>query len=384
MLLADEGTLFNYTLPENTFYDNNDVLTSNLTLSLLDANGSPLPADIWVNVVQPSNGPSLLQGLPLSTEIIGGFVTDHVFVLQATDSSGSKAQQPFTIRVFPQSAPENFIQVLIEGIYSAFLANLSARLELTAKLSGEEGDIYVGGFESGSIRVRFSNLSIPNGECVLLEAWFRTIFSNNNYTEEFRNRIAPFIPIQTASIIGPCNQSEPTEAVNTLAPTLGAIGESGSLLVVLLATLVPALVLACLLLLIGAIGLATYRRTRPERRLVAELGMEKALLKRKPVYIVGELEGVPYRSRKPVILTDELQRRNQQGYSLLSAQRGHQPPTMPQPTTLDESSSDDSADDELVSDLQMLIPSTAHPPPPTLPTSFPPGDPPPYKYPDII
>ena len=300
-LVAIQGKLFSYTIPDNTFM--NDV-----SLDLLDdTTEQSLHNSLWVQLKS-----NVIQGLAMSSEIINGDITDHYFKLQAYGENGTSASQIIRIRVFPDNLlpNNNFVQISVEGDFLMFDQNLSAKIELSSKIAAPNSDdIYFLGFSNGSIVVTYTNISIRDYDCTEFTNWFQTIYTNNNYTVSFRNKVVPFVPLGVAKIIGTCGIRTSTDVFTTLTTT-GGIQEISDKLIFLVVVL-PIAFVACLLLMIGTIVFIMYRSKRWERSYVPS---RELYLNRKPVILPGELERVPYRSRKPTILTDELPRRTRQGY----------------------------------------------------------------------
>ena len=300
-LVAIQGKLFSYTIPDNTFLNA-------VSLDLLDdTTEQSLHNSPWVQLKS-----NVIQGLAMSSEIINGDITDHYFKLQAQGENGTSASQIICIRVFPDNLlpNNNFVRISVEGDFLMFDQNLSAKIDLSSKLAAPTSDdIYFLGFSNGSIVVTYTNISIRDYDCAEFTNWFQTIYTNNNYTVSFRNKVVPFVPLGVAKIIGTCGIRTSADVFTTLTTT-GGIQEISDKLIFLVMVL-PIIFVACLLLMIGTIVFIMYRRKRWER---SHVPSRELYLNRQPVILPGELEGVPYRSRKPTILTDELPRRTRQGY----------------------------------------------------------------------
>ena len=300
-LVAIQGILFSYTIPNNMFLNA-------VSLDLLnDTTDQSLRNSPWVQLKS-----NIIQGLAMASEIINGDITDHYFKLQAYGENGTNASQIIRIRVFPNNLllNNNFVQISVEGDFLMIDQNLSAKIDLSSKIAAPKfDDIYFLGFSDGSIVVTYTNISIRDYDCVGFTNWFQTIYTNNDYTVSFRKKVLPFVPLGVAKIIGTCGIRASADVFTTSTPILGIIEISDKL--ILLTVVLPIIFVACLLLMVGTIVFMTYRRKRWERSYVPS---RELYLNRKPVILPGELEGVPYRSRKPTILTDELPRRTRQGY----------------------------------------------------------------------
>ena len=304
-LVAEEGKIFSYVIPDYTFFDNEDGLTPNLTLVLFTN-------ESWIYLNQPNT----IIGLPLSNNIINEAITDYHIELRAYDTNGNYASNTISLRVFPErSSPESFIRIFINGNFISFDKNISAKVDLVTKLSAPgHGSIYVRNFSEGSIAVTFANLSIPNHDCTKFFEWTDSIYENGSYTKTFTQQIDPYELIVSPVVTGTCVQSTHSiQESETPVPSvsISAIEEPVSNQLILLALVVPVVLLACLMLVMGAVAFMLYHRKRPERKY---LPYNMLYMDRKPVLLPQEMESVPHRSRKPTILPNEIVKRPHQGY----------------------------------------------------------------------
>ena len=310
----------------------------------------------------------MIEGIPLAEQIASGAITEYVFLLRAEDQLGAAAHDFITIRVLPLGRQlANFLNVFFRGNFMIFNQNLSAKLDLVTLLASDPvsnmsntDSIYVKEFRNGSIAVSYTNLSISDFNCADFRAWVETIYVNGSYTETFIQSVFPYQPTSTAFIEGPCANS-----TMNIHPTIGSTDEIDSSFqnnrIIILATLVPTLFIALILLLIGVIAFVMYHRQRPERNLLTTRG---TFLNRRPVVFTGEAE-LPYRSRRPVILSTD------------PSAGGHARP----PTALEEidepleeendSSSEEDPTALLLSPRNRFLPPGSPPPPYQLPPDYP-------------
>lgn len=307
-ILTNEGQLFQFFIPDDTFYDPESGTTDQLSLSLLDLRGNLLPNTTWVQLRYLQRSVAVIEGIPLTEQVSTGSITDYVFLLRAEDEVGGVAHDLVTIRVIPAAGTfENFLVVFFEGEFEVFNQNLTAKIELFMGLSSfgnpDSNDVYIGSFSSGSIAVSYRNFSISDQNCADFRAWLNSIFSNGAYTEAFISSLAPFVPTKEPQITGPCNISDtnPTSpsTIRLVNPT-----QQGNR-VLLFATVIPAVLLAILCLAVGILALVLYRRRRSEREYLYNPEMRRAFLHRRPIILEGEAD-FPVRGRRPVVLTNDL------------------------------------------------------------------------------
>ena len=309
-LLTNEGQLFQFAIPDNTFYDQESGATNQLRLSLLDSSGNQLSNTTWIQLRYLTDSISVIEGIPLREQVLFGSVTEYVFLLRAEDRSGGVAYDFVTVQVIPTSEPiTNFLVVFLGGVtFEAFNQNLTAKVELYIALSsqGADGntDVYIRSFSSGSIAVSFTNLTVANADCPEFLEWVETIFVNFQYTESFISTVLPFIPVNIARVEGPCSvvTVDPPTFITPQSP--GQVNPAPqSDLLLLLATVVPAAILACCCLLCGILAFLCYRRRRTEREDLTPEG-KMIFLHRRPIVLEGELD-LPLRGRYPMILANE-------------------------------------------------------------------------------
>jgi hypothetical protein len=256
---------------------------------------------------------NIIQGLPLHSDIRNNAITDYSIKLTAYNNQNYSTSISIAILVFPELfKASNFIQISINGNFDTFNQNLTAKVALTIKLSEPDPDsFYIYNISNGSIILTYTNTSISNHDCIAYREWIDGIYSNNEYSNKFKALIDPFEPVGNISALGECFTSSSTVIIETVLPTILVEEDPISNRFILLVLVVPIAVLVCLMLVIGFIAFMAYRRKRPEREYIP---LHNLYLNRKPIILPGELDSVPYRSRKPTVLTDEMPRRYPRGY----------------------------------------------------------------------
>ena len=309
-LLASEGQVTHFTIPERTFYDQESGTTSNLRLSLLDSAGNELANSTWIHI---NNG--AIQALPLREQAAINLVTEYTFILRASDERGASTHDFVTVRVLRQQVDFlNYLIVTFEGIFTIFNQNLTSKIALaqglSAHVSGSSLDIvsstqniYIRGFRNGSIAVVYRDISIPDTHCANFRDWVNSVYTNSSFTTDFVESLAEeFTPTSAPVIEGPCNL---TDTNPTVAMTPQRIPpNSQSNLFLFLVTVIPTVTVACLCLCLGAILFANYHRKRDEREGLRSRAMEKTFTRRRPVVLDEEWD-LPNRRRRPVILESD-------------------------------------------------------------------------------
>lgn len=247
-------------------------------------------------------------------------ITDQVLVVRASDKCGSSAYSFVTIRVIPQSTRVNFLMVYVEGDFIVANQSLNVRIRLVQRLVAFGGNtnpsaVYIASFREGSIGVLYANLSISDFECEAFRNWTLTVYAGGSYTKKFSDALMPFVGTKMASMVGPC-----AVASFNITPTLGSkVGNSSSLVTTettaLLETIVPLVVLAFLLTMMGLVACFLYRCSRPERKHLYD--SRATYTNRQPVYMGRELN-LPTRRRGPLFIQGE-----GESASLMGQQHGY-------------------------------------------------------------
>ena len=282
-------------------------------MTLLDSTGGDLPNTTWI---QLSNG--VIEGLPLTQQIRGGFVTEYTFRLRAEDVGGASIDDIIVVQVYPQPVPVlNFLSIFVDTEYLPFSQDLLSQLLLVTLLSthssgeAELRDIYVGSFAEGSVLVTYSNLSINSADCAEFREWVAGVYRADEYDPTFIDVLRPFTPTKVPFVTGPCSDVTVTNTTQSFTQQ-GTIASDRSP-TLLLAILVPTSCLALLCLLAALLTLALYRRRRSERKLLISDSMDHTFLHRRPVILPRELDLPPRRGRPVVIPGDPTHERHLRG-----------------------------------------------------------------------
>jgi hypothetical protein len=301
-----EGQAFVFNIPENTFSDREDGLTSNLTLSLVNDEGT---RDFtWVELKRLQ-----LQGVAFFPVTDITVVTEFVFVLLAVDSGGEYTWDFVTFQVTPTENPGFNLTITVEGDFATFQRNLSRQIELAGLLSTAHNlplrDIIFITYAEGSIILTYSSPSVSSFDCVAQSKWVTTVATINpdgtySYTDSFRMIFGGiFVLVGNPVYSGRC-KDDPT--FGTTPPPTGELDTTAASdkdIVLFLAIMIPGIVLGLLVVIVTVLALVRYRARRGERRYLLE---KRTFRNRRPVVFSGELEPRPRnRQNHPRLLEDE-------------------------------------------------------------------------------
>lgn len=308
------GQVFTHVIPLATFMDEEDGLTSNLTLVLLDEFGQSLPNTTWVQL----NGMQI-EGLPVDLPVNVTTLTDVNFILTAVDSVGDFAVDFLTIRIYPVASTGFNATITVEGDYTLFRQNLSRQIEIAHLIAqghnNSVSDIQILIYQDGSIRITYTSVTISSYNCPLQRKWEEALRTPQDVTYLYTDKFISIFDSRQYSLSGQpefqgfCSMVNATlspteESTDVLIPTV--IPGSGIGFILFLAVIIPGVVAALTLLVIGIIAFGLYRIRRKERQIIYSIGEERAFLRRNPVILQGEVKSDGRRKRRnPYHLEDE-------------------------------------------------------------------------------
>jgi dystroglycan 1 len=306
------GDVLNFKVPKDTFYDFEDGNTENLKLVFLTVDGLTLPPMSWVQFNVSSQ---TLYGLPLPEH-----EGRQEFIMAAIDRNGKIARDAFEI-IVRRRPHENKINhefsIQLDLDYHHFLMKVDARIAVAQKLASVFGDndaskISVTRIEKGSVIYAWSNNSVPYKPCPTREIgdllrYLVTV--NNTLNQTFVKAMQPYrvmkagvepkgscerggiIHIET----GPNHPGEPDTVESAPRETTDED--------VLISTVIPAVVIAAMLLLAGCIACILYRKQRKGK--LSDEDQHTFVNKGIPIIFADELEEKPDPPTKPLIMDDE-------------------------------------------------------------------------------
>ncbi|XP_040059672.2 dystroglycan 1 [Gasterosteus aculeatus] len=309
------GTYFEVKIPSDTFFDKEDGTTDKLRLTLRQNHNEVVGEASWIQFNTTSQ---LLFGLP-DVQHVG----KHEYFMQATDKGGLNAIDAFEVRVnrwpINDKSPVIF-KARFEGDPHSITNDIHKKILLVKKLAYALGDrntsaVSLRNISKGSIVVEWTNTSLPQHPCPKeqLAVMSRTLASaDGRPSQTFRHSLEPeFRPLdvtakgrascRTYSFIPPGDIDIPEPAAVT--PALGTGRQSTD--DVYLHTVIPAVVVAAILLIAGIIAMICYRKKRKGKLTIED--QATFIKKGVPIIFADELDDSkpPPSSSMPLILQEE-------------------------------------------------------------------------------
>uniref|UniRef100_A0A9L0RM40 Dystroglycan 1 n=1 Tax=Equus caballus TaxID=9796 RepID=A0A9L0RM40_HORSE len=312
------GTYFEVKIPSDTFYDNEDTTTDKLKLTLKLREQQLVGEKSWV---QFNSNSQLMYGLPDSSH-----VGKHEYFMHATDKGGLSAVDAFEIHVHrrPQGdkAPARFKAKFV-GDPAPVLNDIHKKIALVKKLAFAFGDrncstITLQNITRGSIVVEWTNNTLPLEPCPKeqITGLSRRIAEDDGKPRAaFLNALEPDFKAMSIAVTGSgsCRHLQfipvappkkvPSEAPPTEVPARDP--EKSSEDDVYLHTVIPAVVVAAILLIAGIIAMICYRKKRKGKLTLED--QATFIKKGVPIIFADELDDSkpPPSSSMPLILQEE-------------------------------------------------------------------------------
>ncbi|CAL8383345.1 unnamed protein product [Boreogadus saida] len=309
------GTYFEVKIPSDTFFDKEDGTTDKLRLTLRQNHNAAVGEDSWVQFNTTSQ---LLYGLPDAPH-----VGKHEYFMQAADKGGLNAIDAFEVRVSrwpPNDKSPATFTVRLDGEPRSVTNDVHKKILLVKRLAYALGDrnsstVSLRNVTKGSIVVEWTNSSLPQYPCPReqIAAMSRKLAdADGRPVQSFRNAMAPeFRPLDVKvsgrsscraySFIPPgeIDVAEPA----AVTPALGAGRQSTD--DVYLHTVIPAVVVAAILLIAGIIAMICYRKKRRGKLTIED--QATFIKKGVPIIFADELDDSkpPPSSSMPLILQEE-------------------------------------------------------------------------------
>lgn len=320
-VVAWVGTYFEVKIPPDTFYDKEDGTTDNLRLTLEPRKNASSREKTWVILNSASQ---VMYGMP---DV--GQLGDHEYYLKATDKGGLTAVDALEIQVRSlfnkEPSPVKFT-AKFQGDYNSVANDIGKKILLVKKLGLAFGDrnsssVTLQKLSKGSVVVEWTNNTIPVDPCPKeqIEVVARKIYDENgNVRAHFSSAMEPEFKLEKVdvSLAGSCRNSHsyftipltPEERIVTIvAPTVAADRnpEKSSEDDVYLHTVIPAVVVAAILLIAGIIAMICYRKKRKGKLTIED--QATFIKKGVPIIFADELDDSkpPPSSSMPLILKEE-------------------------------------------------------------------------------
>ncbi len=292
------GRRFRFRVPIDTFYDLQDGATDALTMTLVHVDGTPLRAGSWIQLDARTQ---VVYGLPLPRDQAADAISRE-FALFATDSAGLVSERDAIVIRVNSSFVEDLnhvFSVTLDLEFSSFMSDRRNVIEAVRSIGrylndSDAGTLTVRDVRNGSVIIEWSDASLSRDVCEndTIAATFATLSNGSDVNPGFRSAMWPRFPVLSVSVelMGNCASSA-VVGIPPLVIVKQSDDDEGPN--VLLLTLVPALIVAVLVLVI-AVALCYVRRKRRYSG--------KAMLDdERPVFGA---------SRKPVLLANEFQMRD--------------------------------------------------------------------------
>ncbi|TRY93785.1 hypothetical protein DNTS_012165 [Danionella cerebrum] len=308
------GTYFEVKVPSDTFFDREDGTTDKLRLTL--RKGSDVVGDdSWIQFNSTSQ---LLYGLP-DQEHAG----KHEYFMQATDKGGLYAIDAFEVRVNSWGnnvkSPVLFTAVF-DGDARTVTNDIHKKILLVKKLAQSFGDrnsstVTLKSITKGSIIVEWTNNSLQQNPCPReqIEQLSRKISDPEGRPSAlFSYSMGPDFKPSNVTIRGTASCRNymfvplgeiPDPTLSPVTPAVGAGRQSTD--DVYLHTVIPAVVVAAILLIAGIIAMICYRKKRKGKLTIED--QATFIKKGVPIIFADELDDSkpPPSSSMPLILQEE-------------------------------------------------------------------------------
>ncbi|KAM9760094.1 LOW QUALITY PROTEIN: dystroglycan 1-like [Menidia menidia] len=320
LVRALEGTYFEVKIPSDTFFDREDGTTDKLRLSLRPP---PQPDQTGSDWIQFNATSQLLYGLPG-----GGDVGRHEFFLQATDKGGLSAVDAFVVRVARWPAADRSPALFAARFHGddprALQNDLRKKVLLVRRLAAALGDrncsrVSLRNISKGSVLVEWTNSSLASiAPCprAMLTAMSRALAdAGGRPTPAFRAAMEPeFRPMDVrvtgrascrgVSFVPPGEEDLSPPGPPPEGPPGPETSRHGTD-DVYLHTVIPAVVVAAVLLAAGVAAMICYRKKRRGKLTLED--QATFIKKGVPIIFADELDDAkpPPSSSAPLILREE-------------------------------------------------------------------------------
>jgi len=308
---ATVGRLLVYKVPEDTFYDPEDGPTRGLKLSLLMVNRTQVPPTNWLQFDVKNQE---FFGTPLP-----GDEGHNEYHLKCEDSGSFTANDGLVVVVHPAAKAKYTVQfAMMAEPYSSFLTSAAMKRKFIENLKDLFGDQNTNAISLSSVTenptvVTWHNRSLPTDRCSEDEViQLRKLLMNEDHTvtERVRDIMKPEFNVKTITVtpIGRC-QGELTiwhvpDGADLPIEDTQPVGTSDEYLVTFI---VPAVIIAAMLILAGIVACFLYRRRRTGKMNVRDEDERQSFRNKGiPVIFQDELEERPDPGNKsPVIMKEE-------------------------------------------------------------------------------
>ena len=290
------GQGFRVRIPWDTFHDNEDGFTPNLTLSMKTIDWKLLPKLSWI---QFDPDEQVIYGYPVDEETIG----IHEFVIIAADKYGKEYYDAIEVNVMDDSsaAYNHRFALELDYDYEKFTSDLNIQMQLLSKLAQyfevNTSSIRTVSITKGSVlfKFQFDSSAVPYDVCDF--ALRRKFLSEDDdgVNSDLNDALGPEFPIKSGSFegLGPCKDGD---VVDPLPAQSSGVWKTY--------IIIPVVILAVVLLVIGAC-LFVIVRSRRRRYKLSEDDQKLFVQKLKPAVLQEEYEVQERLLKQPLVLPNE-------------------------------------------------------------------------------
>ncbi|XP_066592319.1 dystroglycan 1 isoform X2 [Prorops nasuta] len=314
---ATVGQLLVYKVPEDTFFDAEDGSSRNMKMSLLTVDRLPIPSEEWLQFDSKNQE---FYGIPLS-----GDAGRKEYQLVVTDKDGATATDGLVVVVHPTLPMQHTVEfsMTLDIPYESFANSAFQKRNFIEKLRLLYGDrdtsaISLESISEGSTVITWYNRTLPTAYCAneeinrLRSVLVKSDNDQRSVTDRVGEVMGPSFPVKMITVIpmGIClGELTGVHSPDHYVPPIDDSTSIGTFHDDYLLTFVlPAIIIAAMLILAGIIACVLYRRRRVGKMSVSEQDDERQSFRSKgiPVIFQDELEEKPDPGDKaPVILKEE-------------------------------------------------------------------------------
>ncbi|XP_046836948.1 dystroglycan 1-like isoform X4 [Vespa crabro] len=314
---ATVGELLVFKVPEDTFFDSEDGSSRNMKMSLLTIERTPIPPDEWL---QFDNKNQEFYGVPLQND-----VGRKEYQLVVTDREGASATDGLVVVVHPAPPMTHTVEfsMTLDIPYESFAHSAMQKRNFVEKLRDLYHDrdtsaISLRSISNGSTVITWHNRTLPTAYCAheevnrLRAVLVKSDNDRRSVTDEVLDVMGLKFPVKQITVIpmGICRGEltgvhSPDSHVPPIddSTSIGAFHDD-----YLITFVLPAIIIAAMLILAGVIACILYKRRRSGKMSVSEQDDERQSFRSKgiPVIFQDELDEKPDPGNKsPVILKEE-------------------------------------------------------------------------------
>ncbi|XP_043683650.1 dystroglycan-like isoform X4 [Vespula pensylvanica] len=313
---ATVGELLVFKVPEDTFFDSEDGSSRNMKMSLLTIERTPIPPHEWL---QFDNKNQEFYGVPLQND-----VGRKEYQLVVTDREGASATDGLVVVVHPAPPMTHTVEfsMTLDIPYESFAHSAMQKRNFVEKLRDLYHDrdtsaISLHSISNGSTVITWHNKTLPTAYCAhkevnrLRAVLVKSDNDRRSVTDEVLDVMGLKFPVKQITVIpmGICRGELTGVPPDSHVPPIDDSTSIGAFHDDYLITFVlPAIIIAAMLIFAGVIACVLYKRRRSGKMSVSEQDDERQSFRSKgiPVIFQDELDEKPDPGNKsPVILKEE-------------------------------------------------------------------------------